>query len=60
MGELHHDGVEEARAAVHEAEALMPNAEIAAALAELRADIANGESLDDALRDLRRAIAHAS
>jgi hypothetical protein len=54
-----------ARAAISEAEALLESgtsfrAEIRAALVELRADIANGEQCEEALRALRTVLARAS
>ena len=57
--------IAEARAAIAEAEALLQagtpaRADIVAALSELRADIANGEQCEDALRALRAVLARAS
>jgi hypothetical protein len=54
-----------ARAAIAEAEELLQagtpaRAEIVAALSELRADIANGEQCEEALRALRAVLARAS
>jgi hypothetical protein len=54
-----------ARTAIAEAEALLESgtparAEIIAALSELRADIANGEQCEEALRALRAALDRAS
>jgi hypothetical protein len=54
-----------ARTAIAEAEALLESgtparAEIIAALSELRADIANGEQCEEALRALRTALDRAS
>jgi hypothetical protein len=60
MSDINRETIEDARALIAQAEVLLPNPEIAAALHELRADIANGESVGEALVDLRRAIAHAS
>lgn len=54
------DDIEQARAAIKRAEALLPQRDVAAALAELRADITNGEPLGVALHGLRRAIDRAS
>jgi hypothetical protein len=55
----------EARAAIARAEDLLQSgtsarSDILSALSELRADIANGEQCDDALRALRTAIDRAS
>jgi hypothetical protein len=57
--------IAEARAAIAEAEALLESgtpsrAEILAALHELRADIANGEQCEEALRALQSVLARAS
>ena len=57
--------IAEARAAIAEAEVLLEagtplRADIVAALAELRADIANGERCEDGLRALRAVLARAS
>ena len=54
-----------ARAAIAEAEELLQagtpaRADIVSALSELRADIANGEQCEDALRSLRAVLARAS
>jgi hypothetical protein len=54
-----------ARVAIAEAEALLESgtpsrAEILAALHELRADIANGEQCEEALRALRTVLAKSS
>jgi hypothetical protein len=57
--------IAEARAAIAEAEVQLESgtparAEILAALHELRADIANGEQCEEALRALRAALDRAS
>jgi hypothetical protein len=57
--------IAEARAAIAEAEAQLESgtparSEILAALHELRADIANGEQCEEALRSLRTALDRAS
>jgi len=57
--------IAEARAAISEAEELLQagtpaRAEIVAALSELRADIANGEQCEDALRALRAVLDRTS
>jgi hypothetical protein len=57
--------ITEARAAIAEAESQLESgtparAEILAALHELRADIANGEQCEEALRALQSVLARAS